>query len=95
MPGTLAEKLPSLPRRSPDLIPYSVLSQDTFSAYKTPVKEEQTFYKINKNHLVSKLREEKEPAKFRISWTAVSMLPSAVLKKNVISFQPILVLFSA
>lgn len=59
MPGPLAEKLPLLPRRSPELIPYSVLSQDTFSAYRTPVKEEQTFYKINKNHLVSKLREEK------------------------------------
>lgn len=55
----LAEKLPSLPRRNPELIPSHVPSQDTFSAYRTPVKEEQTFYKINKNRLVSKLREER------------------------------------
>lgn len=55
----LAEKLPLLPRRNPELIPSCVPSQDTFSACRTPVKEEQAFYKINKNHLVSKLREEK------------------------------------
>lgn len=52
----LAEKLP---RRNPELIASSIPSQDTFSAYRTPVKEQQTFYKINKNRLVSELREEK------------------------------------
>ena len=55
----LAEKLPLLPRRNAELIPSRVPREDTFSAYRTPVKEEQTFYKINKNRLVSKLREEK------------------------------------
>lgn len=56
---TLSWKLPLLPRRNPELIPSCVSSQDTFSAYKTPVKEEQTFITINKNHLVSKIGEEK------------------------------------
>lgn len=59
MCGPLAEKLASLARRNPELFPYCVPSQDAFSAYRTPVKEEQTLYKINKNHLVSKFREEK------------------------------------
>lgn len=59
MHSPLAEKLPLLPRRNPELIPSRDPSQDTFSAYRTAVKEEQTCYKINKNPSVSKLREEK------------------------------------
>lgn len=55
-----------------------IISQKHCSSVRDTCQRGIGFYKVNKQPLVSIVREGKGSAKFRISWTVVSTLPSAV-----------------